>query len=185
MQNNRLTSIYTTELENCKSTLKVLNLSHNNLQNIQAVAQCTNLKELQVSDNQISDNILTASISSLRKLRKLDVSGNQLKNGFKLTDAIHHLKGLKLLKLSNNQIVSQLRIDIGRHNRLREVHASHNLIESFILERQSQSRSESQLKVLNLSNNKISYFEGLQYASVSLIELNLSNNNLELVSFAD
>ena len=91
MQNNRLTSIYTTELENCKSTLKVLNLSHNNLQNIQAVAQCTNLKELQVSDNQISDNILTASISSLRKLRKLDVSGNQLKNGFKLTDAIHIL----------------------------------------------------------------------------------------------
>ena len=41
------------------------------------------------------------------------------------------------------------------------------------------------MKILNLSDNKISYFEGMQHGSVSLIEINLSKNSLELVSFAD
>ena len=102
IQNNRLTSIYTTELERCQTTLKVLNLSKNRLQNIQAVGLCLQLKELNLAHNQITDNVLAASVSNLRKLRKLDASGNLLKNGFKLTDTIHNLKGLKSLKVAEN-----------------------------------------------------------------------------------
>ena len=182
---NLLTSIFATEIDRCRSSLRVLNLSQNRLLNIQAVGLCVQLKELNLSQNQITDNVLSATITNLRKLRKLDVSGNQLKNGFKLADTIHNLKGLKSLKVSDNQLLSQLRIDIGRHNRLRELHASSNKIQSLIIERQSQNRSESQLKVINVSDNQIDYFEGLILVSASLVELNMSQNNLEMVSFAE
>ena len=36
-----------------------------------------------------------------------------------------------------------------------------------------------------MSNNQISYFEGLYLVNASLTEFNLSQNNLEIVSFAD
>ena len=50
--------------------------------------------------------MLACAIPSLKKLRKLDISGNQLQNGFKVMDAVHGLKGLKILKLSENSMVS-------------------------------------------------------------------------------
>ena len=50
-------------------------------------------------------------------------------------DAIHGLKGLKILKLSENNLVSQLRIDVGRHFRMRELYADQNKFQSLIIER--------------------------------------------------
>ena len=38
-------------------------------------------------------------------------------------DAIHGLRGLKILRMSENGMVSQLRLDLGRHYRLRELYA--------------------------------------------------------------
>ena len=101
---------------------------------------CSQIRDLNISNNKVSDTMLAQSISNLKKLRKLDLSFNLLKNGFKLIDTIHHLKGLKTLKVSRNQIVSQLRIDVGRHFRLKELHASHNKIDSLKLERSSTSK---------------------------------------------
>ena len=67
--------------------------------------------------------MLLSTITSLKKLRRLDISANELSNVFKVMDAIHGLKGLKILKMSDNSLVSQLRIDVARHFRLRELYA--------------------------------------------------------------
>ena len=96
------------------------------MQSVQALSICTNLKDLNLANNQIGDAMLACALPSLKKLRKLDVSGNKLSNGFKVMDAVHGLKGLKILRLSENSMVSQLRLDVGRHFRLRELHGDQN-----------------------------------------------------------
>lgn len=50
--------------------------------------------------------MLLSTIPSLKKLRRLDISANQLQNSFKVIDALRGLKGLKILRLSENQMVS-------------------------------------------------------------------------------
>lgn len=50
-------------------------------------------------------------------------------------DAIHGLKGLKILKMSENSMVSQLRFDVSRHFRMRELSADQNKFQSLIIER--------------------------------------------------
>ena len=72
--------------------------------------------------------MFVSTITALKKLRKLDLSGNELQNSFKVMDSLHNLKGLKVIKLSENSMVSQLRIDVGRHFRLRELMADQNKI---------------------------------------------------------
>ena len=70
--------------------------------------------------------MLFTTLPSLKKLRRLDISGNKLQNSFKVMDALHGLKGLKFVKMSENSMVSQLRLDVGRHFRLRELYADQN-----------------------------------------------------------
>ena len=72
--------------------------------------------------------MFVSTITALKKLRKLDLSGNELQNSFKVMDSLHNLKGLKVIKLSENSMVSQLRLDVGRHFRLRELMADQNKI---------------------------------------------------------
>lgn len=136
--------------------------------------------------------MLASTVPSLKKLRKLDVSGNQLQNGFKVMDAVHGLKGLKTLKMSENSMVSQLRLDVARHFRLRELYADQNKFQSLIIERNvlpTQKLQESQLRTLNLSCNHLGKYEGrvqgLAYVGQSLLDLNLSQNFLEQVSFRE
>ena len=50
--------------------------------------------------------MLASTLPGLKKLRRLDVSVNLLQNGFKVMDAVHGLKGLKTLKISQNSMVS-------------------------------------------------------------------------------
>ena len=82
--------------------------------------------------------MLASTIPGLKKLRRLDVSANLLQNGFKVMDSIHGLKGLKTLKMSENGMVSQLRLDVARHFRMRELFADQNKFQSLIIERSNQ-----------------------------------------------
>lgn len=70
--------------------------------------------------------MLCSTLPTLKKLRRFDISGNKLQNSSKVMDSLHALKGLKILKLSENSLMSQLRLDVGRHFRLRELHADLN-----------------------------------------------------------
>ena len=123
---NQLTAIYTSELEQVRHTLKTVSLKSNKLQSVQALGVCTLLKDLNLSDNQISDTMLVSTLLNLKKLRRLDISGNRLQNGFKVMESLHGLRGLKILRLSENNLVSQFRLDIGRHFRMRELYADQN-----------------------------------------------------------
>jgi len=50
----------------------------------------------------INDAEFTIAIGTLRKLKKLNLTNNKLKNGLKLSEALNGAKNLKVLKLSNN-----------------------------------------------------------------------------------
>ena len=107
-------------------------------------------------------------------------------------DAIHGLKGLKTLKMSENAMVSQLRFDVSRHFRMRELLADQNKFQSLIVERSAlptQKHQESQMKTLNLSCNHLGKYEGkiqgLSLLGSSLLDLNLSQNFLDSVSFCE
>ena len=67
--------------------------------------------------------MVSSTLPNLKKLRRLDLSGNRLQNGYKVMESMHGLRGLKILRLSDNTMVSQLRIDVGRHFRMRELYA--------------------------------------------------------------
>ena len=126
MERNQLIAVYTSEVEHIRSTLKTLSLKQNKLQSVQALSVCSQLKDLNLAGNSINDTMICSTVPSLKKLRRLDLSGNRLQNGFKVMDAIHGLRGLKILKMSENAMVSQLRLDVGRHYRLKELYADHN-----------------------------------------------------------
>ena len=48
-------------------------------------------------------------------------------------ETLNALKGLKILKLSENSLASQLRLDVGRHFRLRELYVDQNKLQSFVI----------------------------------------------------
>ena len=78
LEKNEIQAIYTTELEQIRNTLKTLNLKGNQLQSIQALSICTQLKDLNLAHNFIGDTMFTSTIQSLKKLRKLDITANKL-----------------------------------------------------------------------------------------------------------
>ena len=86
-------------------------------------------------------------------------------------------------------MVSQLRIDVGRHFRLREVHADSNKFQSLMVERSHAAKQESQLRSINLSCNHLGKYEGhitgLHNLGSALLDLNLSQNFLESISFVE
>lgn len=51
IEKNQLVSIYTTELEEVRATLKTINVRCNKLQSIQALSICTLLKDLNLAQN--------------------------------------------------------------------------------------------------------------------------------------
>ena len=119
--NNRLTSLSALGLQSCKESLKGLNLAQNYIVSLDGLSSCLQLKELNLAQNKITDTHLERGISGLKKLRRLDASSNMLRNCQSLFDALKSSRNLKSLCLSNNQFGFEMRIDIGRHHRLREL----------------------------------------------------------------
>ena len=105
-------------------------------------------------------------------------------------ESMHGLRGLKILRLSDNTMVSQLRIDVGRHFRMRELYADQNKFQSIVIDRQHHSKGqECQLRTLNLQSNHLGKYEGhisnLHLLGASLLDLNLSQNFLDSVSLLE
>jgi Leucine-rich repeat (LRR) protein len=121
----------------------------------------------------------------LRKLKKLNLANNKLKNGLKLSEALNGAKNLKTLRLSNNQLLNSFKIDVGRSNKLREVYLDNNRLSSIVITKTLGSKAkerQSQFTILDVSGNQISYFEGFYYLSESLLSLNMASNLLQGIS---
>jgi hypothetical protein len=107
------------------------------------ISKLTNLLELDLSGNEISD--AGNSISALTKLEKLDMSGNRLTQ---IPTAICQLKNLKSLNLSGNRISSG---SLACLSALERVYLNSNSLTA-IPEGLAQMES---LKTLYLNNNQI------------------------------
>jgi Ran GTPase-activating protein (RanGAP) involved in mRNA processing and transport len=66
------------------------------------INHCNSLRELNLSENLLSDEELSKSIPSLKKLKRLDITRNRLQSGGILSNTISSLRGLKVLKACQN-----------------------------------------------------------------------------------
>ncbi|XP_012285576.1 insulin-like growth factor-binding protein complex acid labile subunit [Orussus abietinus] len=91
--------------ENVSNLVEHLDLSGNQLDTLSQddLNRLTELQYLNLADNRLSG--LPENISGLKKLRKLDISGNRIKDVYQLI-SISQLIGLKMLYLSRNPISS-------------------------------------------------------------------------------
>ncbi|KAK7865445.1 hypothetical protein R5R35_002323 [Gryllus longicercus] len=170
--------------------LKYLNVSHNNLFQLpsdvkylvhlkhldvsynalavtpECIACLVNLKHLNLSHNKLSN--LPDEIGALVNLEHLDVSNNIILN---LTCAVGNLKNLVYLNLSSNSL-SDLPDSI-QSSKLQTLLLSHNTFKSIpdciIYNLQFVS-------VLDLSHNKIMFFDSPPKCVGKLIKLDVSNN---------
>jgi len=140
----------------------VLNLSNRKLEMVpMKVAQCVNLRSLDLSNNLLTD---VSALKNLQNLQKLNISNNRLQS----ISAVLVLKKLQSLDASNNSI-SMLPSILGQ--RLRDLDLSNNRIS--VLDGQFVTKLDS----LNLQNNALSVIPE-NFHSDSLVQLNCNNNRL-------
>ncbi|XP_052483901.1 receptor-like protein 9a isoform X5 [Gossypium raimondii] len=167
------------------SSLKTLRLSANQLKgrldHIHGLNNLTNLKYLDLSDNNIESisNKGFQLLSRLNNLETLDLSRNSFKNS--ILFHMRHLSSLKTLRLSGNQLKGRLDHIQGLNNltNLKYLDLSWNDIESISNKDGTQWRLTN-LEELDLSgnlfrNNTISFPQGFS----SLKSLTLSYNDLQ------
>jgi Leucine-rich repeat (LRR) protein len=179
-----------------------VDLSNQNLNKLpQWIFECTNLKELNISNNPLEkgelDHILTnlktlkvviahdckiegselKSISKENELTTLDVSHNQIEE---VPDVLEKMSLLRELYLGSNQI-SKLPEHFGAIRQLTTLDLSNNQLGDEVL----QTISKVQVKHLDLSFNKITKIEEKVFNSALFINnknVNLSNNPITEVS---
>ncbi|XP_035614423.1 transforming growth factor beta activator LRRC33 isoform X1 [Oncorhynchus keta] len=153
------------------SRLKVLDLSENQLTNDIASVLLQNMTSLEYLN--LSRNLLLrldeSSFSDLHQLRELDLQRNML---FEIVDAFDHLHKLQRLNLAFNHLACLMDFDMTQ---LVVLNASHNNIEWFIANQDLQETF--QLETLDLTNNNLLFFPFLPIQS-RLRNLHLSQNRV-------
>lgn len=191
--------------------LKLLNLSHNSLQDVKQLGleerklfPCTpELQMLDLSFNRLkylTDEIL----SSLRRLKNLTFSDNQISqmspyaliglqrlqfidlSNNKLSEFhphfFHHTTELREILLKNNTIAGFPSALFRSLSQLLHLDVSHNIIADLHFLLDS-FKNPNRLKILNLSYNRIRRIEGMPFQSlVSLQVLNLRDNIVEYIA---
>ncbi len=157
----------------------------------------TNLKELNISKNEISDIEALTKLACLQNLISLNISGNDLssvkdimrfsklssldlsKNRIKKLDSITQLSELQSLNISNNLIDDEGVKDIAQLKKLTALNISHNLIGS---EGAKFIAQLSKLESLDISHNDIEYKGAEAIAQLSKLKsLDISYNNIGLL----
>ncbi|KAK7315041.1 hypothetical protein VNO77_33573 [Canavalia gladiata] len=157
--------------------LQVLELSNNNLnQEIPSwlFNLSTTLVQLSLSSNSLQGEI-SQIISSLQNIKTLDLQGNQLSGA--LPDSLGQLKHLETLDLSNNTLICPIPTSFANLSSLRTLNLGHNQLNGTIPESFAFLRN---LQVLNLGSNSLTggMPETLGILS-NLVTLDLSSNLLE------
>ena len=176
--------------------LEKLRLLSNNLQLsaidiLQSLSTISELKSLNINDNQITEEAgetLASVVSHNKNLEELYLSGNNLGEGLlSVMKALRHIKSLKKLSLGNNdiskEVSGELACAIKANEYLEEIGLfASNLKSSAIIVLRSLT-TISTLKYLNINNNHITEEAAEALASVilhntGLEEIDISNNNL-------
>ena len=153
------------------SNLRELDLSDNQLTTLpEAIAQLSNLRELDLSDNQLTT--LPEAIAQLSNLRELDLSDNQLTT---LPEAIAQLSNLRELYLRNNQLTT-LPEAIAQLSNLSGLHLRNNQLTTL----PEAIAQLSHLSGLDLRNNQLTTLpEAIKQLS-QLEKLDLRGNQLNI-----
>ena len=154
------------------TNLKELNVNENQITVIpDAIANLTNLKELNVNENQIT--VIPDAIANLANLTKLDLHSNQITA---IPDAIANLASLYMLSLSNNQItvipeaISKLPILFTLSLSFNQITAIPDAIANL-----------ANLIVLDLHSNQITTIPDAIAQLLNLTKLDLSDNQITAI----
>ncbi|MEG4861395.1 leucine-rich repeat domain-containing protein [Microcoleus sp. K1-B6] len=151
------------KLEEILSNLTDLNLENNQISDLKPLQSLTNLTNLNLGNNQISD---LTPLQSLTNLIELNLENNQISD---LTP-LHSLTSLKYLNLFHNQIVNLT--PLKSLTCLTNLNLSQNQISDL-----TPLKSLTCLINLNLDNNQISDLTPLKSLTI-LTYLNLDNNQI-------
>ena len=133
------------------------------IRDLNGLQYAKNLEYLVLRDNLVSD---LTPIQGLKKLQKLDLSGNKLSN----LDTLVPLSGFNSREEANllQQKLQSQSIDESEKA---------NLILQLSQAREYASRGPSSLRILNLSGNLLLGLSGIEHFT-NLVHLDVSNNNL-------
>ncbi|KAH9645155.1 hypothetical protein HF086_005700 [Spodoptera exigua] len=188
-------SFYTSE--SVSSTVKILDLSNNLLEELSAELNLMpNLIKLYLQHNQIS-SLADDSFVSLKHLEYLDLSYNRIQ---KLNLTLMNLKMLKTIDLSHNHLLKLSGYEINRMGGLVYFNASYNMITSVESSCFNQAKylesvdfsynyinttiesvlfdANYRLHYLNLSYNSISGIQDNSFSNTNLFDINLKNNTI-------
>ena len=154
--------------------LKTLNMSHNGLRTTQGIGNFTNLTDLDLYDNLISD---LNEIENLTKLQNLNLGENNERNKWKIqnVNSLNSLTQLKKFNFSQNN-TSNIIGYINKLDNLEELQLEGNRIKDI-----SELEKLVNLKSLNLYNNRITEIQSLTKL-INLQEIILQKNNINNIS---
>lgn len=173
--NNKYT-IATIEGLNSLKNLKYLDLSFNEIVNLNYLSYFINLKCLNLSNNFISSISSTNTLKALKYLEEINLSNNRLSNELILSYFPETIKDLNLssnnlpslkyfsnsiksLKLSQNKIYDLQNIEISKFQSIEELDLSSNNISTDL----TILLNLNNLKSLNLSSNRIDILDELSF----------------------
>ena len=172
--------IYSSQLEQIRGKLTIVK---KDIQNLEGIQYCTNIQELDLRNNNISD---LSPLGSLTNLQYLNLDNNKLSN----IGPLGSLTNLNALYLGNNKInnISPLSsltnlntLGLG-NNKLDDISSLSSLsklktlyLQSNIISNISSLSSLTNLNTLNLNNNKINNVKPLS-SLINLKTLTLDNN---------
>ena len=173
INNNDIQKVSDSSFHNC-SSLEKLSLTNNRIREIpKAITSLSLLHELDLSHNEI-DSLQGSNLMGLNNLKSLSLSHNMLGNIS--IDALPRLERLQYLDLSHNQIGGVEREAFETLTELVSLNMSHN----FLPDINGLALHLPKLKFLNVSNNRIAWFD---YALIprSLLELDFSYNMVKVI----
>lgn len=154
------------QLEGLPSTLRVLDIHDNMLNDMTSWVHLQNLQYLDVSGNELES---LECFSSLVHLRSLKANNNRITN----IDGVLDLDGLLDLQLSGNELMT-VDLESAELSRLRSLDLSNNQLSEV-----KNLASLPALEELDLSGNALEQFQ--TDGDLALIELRLAHNGLAVI----
>uniref|UniRef100_A0A7N0T0Z8 Protein kinase domain-containing protein n=1 Tax=Kalanchoe fedtschenkoi TaxID=63787 RepID=A0A7N0T0Z8_KALFE len=166
----------TGELPILTGSCTVLDLSNNQFQgNLSRLAKWANIEFLDLSRNSITGPIPEVTSQFLR-LSYLNISHNSLSGS--LPKVLAQFPKLRILDLSANQLEGSMLMDLLLVPTLLELHLGNNLLSGDMIF-SPQPSSKLDLRILDLSHNKINGYFPDQFGSMAKLQvLSLADNNL-------
>ncbi|XVE98439.1 hypothetical protein REPUB_Repub03eG0106600 [Reevesia pubescens] len=142
------------------SNLEVLDLSYNALKNddLAFLSGLSNLKSLNIRDNQLQGSIDIKVLNTLSKLKKLDMSYNKIQSLQSSRDGERQLKLLNLeeLDVSGNSFNNSILALLSGLSNLKYLNIAYNHLEGSINIKELDALSN--LEELDISNNELKEF---------------------------